>query len=76
LARNLRERLNEALISLVKLYNRHAISVLRGFAHLPGRKRRCEEEVSLPMLRRWRERRRLLELARLLAQLDAYAETR
>jgi hypothetical protein len=30
----------------------------------------------MPMIRRWREKRRLLELARLLAQLDAYAETR
>jgi hypothetical protein len=32
--------------------------------------------VSVPMLKRWREKRRLLELARLLAQLDAYGETR
>jgi len=30
----------------------------------------------MPMLRRWRDRRRLLELARLLATLDAYAERR
>jgi len=28
------------------------------------------------MIRRWRERRKLLELARLLAELDALAETR
>jgi hypothetical protein len=30
----------------------------------------------MSMLRRWREKRKLLELARLLAALDAYAETR
>jgi len=30
----------------------------------------------MPMLRRWRERRKLLELAKLLAALDAFAETR
>jgi hypothetical protein len=30
----------------------------------------------MPMIRRWREKRRLLELARLLATLDAYAERR
>jgi hypothetical protein len=32
--------------------------------------------VSVPMLRRWREKRKLLELARLLATLDVYAERR
>jgi hypothetical protein len=32
--------------------------------------------MSVPMLRRWREKRRLLGLARLLAQLDAYGEAR
>jgi hypothetical protein len=32
--------------------------------------------VDVPMLRRWREHRKLLELARLLAELDAYAERR
>jgi hypothetical protein len=32
--------------------------------------------VSLPMLKRWREKRKLLELAKLLAELDAYAATR
>jgi hypothetical protein len=32
--------------------------------------------MSMPMLRRWRDRRKLLELARLLAELDAYAERR
>jgi hypothetical protein len=30
----------------------------------------------VPMLRRWREKRRLRELARLLATLDTYAESR
>jgi hypothetical protein len=30
----------------------------------------------MPMLRRWREHRKLLELARLLAALDAYASSR
>jgi hypothetical protein len=30
----------------------------------------------MPMLRRWRDRRKLLELARLLAALDTYAERR
>jgi hypothetical protein len=34
------------------------------------------DEVSVPMLRRWREKRKLLELARLLAALDAYAASR
>jgi len=28
------------------------------------------------MLKRWRERKKLLELAKLLAELDAYAATR
>jgi len=28
------------------------------------------------MLKRWREKRKLLELARLLAELDAYGEAR
>jgi hypothetical protein len=32
--------------------------------------------VSVPMLKRWREKRKLLELARLLAELDAYAASR
>jgi hypothetical protein len=32
--------------------------------------------VSVPMLKRWREKRRLLELAKLLAQLDEYAAAR
>jgi hypothetical protein len=32
--------------------------------------------MGVSMLRRWRERRKLLELARLLAELDAYAELR
>jgi hypothetical protein len=32
--------------------------------------------VSVPMLRRWRDKRKLLELAKLLAELDAYAATR
>jgi hypothetical protein len=32
--------------------------------------------VSLPMLKRWREKRKLLELAKLLAELDGYAATR
>jgi hypothetical protein len=32
--------------------------------------------VSLSMIRRWRDRRKLLELARLLATLDSYAERR
>jgi hypothetical protein len=30
----------------------------------------------MPMFKRWRDRRKLLELARLLAKLDAYAERR
>jgi hypothetical protein len=30
--------------------------------------------VSVSVLRRWRERRKLLELAKLLAALDAFAE--
>jgi len=29
--------------------------------------------MSVPVLRRWRERRKLLELARLLAALDTFA---
>jgi hypothetical protein len=32
--------------------------------------------MSMPMLRRWRERRKALELARLLAELDALASIR
>jgi hypothetical protein len=32
--------------------------------------------MSLPMLRRRREKKKLLELARLLAQLDTYAASR
>jgi hypothetical protein len=32
--------------------------------------------VSVPMLKRWREKRKLIELAKLLAELDAYGETR
>jgi hypothetical protein len=32
--------------------------------------------VNVPMLRRWRDRRKLLELARLIAELDAYAKGR
>jgi hypothetical protein len=30
----------------------------------------------LPMLKRWREKKRLLELAKVLAALDAYGEAR
>jgi hypothetical protein len=30
----------------------------------------------VPMLKRWRERRKLLELAKMLAELDALAEAR
>jgi hypothetical protein len=44
--------------------------------YLRGRKGRCDAEGIVPMLKRWREKRRLLELARLLAQLDAYGEAR
>jgi hypothetical protein len=32
--------------------------------------------VSVPMLKRWREKRKLIELAKLLAELDEYGETR
>jgi len=32
--------------------------------------------MGMPMLRRWRDRRKLLELVRLLAALDTYAERR
>jgi hypothetical protein len=45
-------------------------------AHLLGRKGRCDGEVFVPMLKRWREKRKLLELAKVLAELDAYAEAR
>jgi hypothetical protein len=30
----------------------------------------------MPMLKRWREKRKVLELAKLIAALDAYGETR
>jgi hypothetical protein len=30
----------------------------------------------MPMLKRWREKRKLLELAKLLAELDEYAAAR
>jgi hypothetical protein len=45
-------------------------------AHLRGRKARCDGEVFVPMLKRWREKRKLIELAKLLAELDAYGEAR
>jgi hypothetical protein len=32
--------------------------------------------VIVPMLKRWREKRKLLELAKLLAELDEYAAAR
>jgi hypothetical protein len=40
-------------------------------AYLKGRKERSDREGSVPMLRRWRKRKRLQELAKLWATLDA-----
>ena len=72
--RDLREQLfDKALISLVKLENRHESSVLRAVLRTcPRRKGRCDGEVSLPMLKRWREKRKLLELARAARRARRY----
>jgi hypothetical protein len=87
---------DEALIPLVKLEDRHGFSVLpacfrscpgaegdrfsgRASAALPptlparGRKAPTGGENRIPMLKRWREKRKLIELAKLWAALDSAA---
>jgi hypothetical protein len=58
----------------MKLEDRHGFSVLPGcFGSFPGRKVPSGGEIRLPMLKRWREKRKLIELAKLWATLDAAA---
>jgi hypothetical protein len=62
----------------VKLDDCHSLSVLRadsetGEAEILRRRARSDDEGNQPMLKRWRERRKLTELARLWAALDAAA---
>jgi hypothetical protein len=58
----------------MKLEDRHGFSVLPAcFRSCLGRKALSGGEIRLPMLKRWREKRKLIELAKLWATLDAAA---
>jgi hypothetical protein len=58
----------------VKLEDRHGFSVLPAcFRSCSGRKALYGGENCLPMLKRWREKKKLIDLAKLWAALDAAA---